>query len=152
MLLDTNLLVLLLVGKTRRGLIRTFKRTSEFTEEDYDALEDIVGKFQQVVTVPNVLTEVSNLCTGFLGNDSQRYLEAIIGHVNLIAEEYVPSKNVVSGGAFAHFGLTDAVLSEIAARHFLILTVDGALYHFLVSLGLPAINFNHIRTGYWESS
>jgi len=147
--LDTNLLVLFLIGRTRRGLIASHKRLAAFTERDYDALEEIVGRFQIVATTPNVLTEMSNLCDGLTGEDKNKYLAAAINHVNIVDEQYVPSRDVIASIAFSQFGLSDAVLSEIAVRHFLILTVDGSLYHFLMTLSLPVLNFNHLRTAYW---
>jgi hypothetical protein len=152
LVLDANLLVLLLVGKTRRALVGSHKRLSEFSADDFDALEDIIKRFPVITTTPNVLTEVSNLCWGFVGDDLERYLATIINHVTIVTEEYVPSKDVISATAFAHMGLSDAVLAEIASRNLLVLTMDGRLYHFLLSLSLPTINFNHIRTDYWKDS
>lgn len=152
-ILDANLLVLLVIGKTRRALIGSHKRVSQFTVEDFDALDDLVRRFHVVVTTPNVLTEVSNHCDGFAGDDKEQYLNVIIDHLTVVAEEhYVPSKDMIVTNAFSHFGLSDAVLAEIASRRFLVLTADAQLYHFLLQLGLPAINFNHIRTDYWKES
>jgi hypothetical protein len=125
---------------------------AQFAEEDYDTLEHIVSKFSVVATTPNVLTEVSNLCDNLSGDDKNNYLTCIVTHINLIAEEYVPARIVAAATAFSQFGLSDAVLAEIAGRQFLVLTVDGTLYHFLTTLSLPAINFNHIRTAYWANS
>jgi hypothetical protein len=149
-MLDANLLILLLIGKTRRQLVQTHKRTSAFTVEDYDALEEIVKRFQLVATTPNVLTEASNLCTGFAGDDKNRFQQAIETYVYSFSEEYVPSRDVIANEIFSHCGLSDAVLAEIATRRFLILTVDGTLYNFLLQLGLSTLNFNHIRTHFWD--
>jgi len=125
---------------------------SAFTERDYEALEAIVSRFQVVATTPNVLTEVSNLCQNLDGQDKNRYLTEIANHVNLINEEYVPSRTVISSTAFCQFGLSDAVLTEIAVRQLLVVTADAPLYHFLLHLSLPTVNFNHIRTSFWEDS
>ena len=42
-LIDANLLVLLVVGRTRRSLIADHKRLSSFTAEDYDLLLSVIG-------------------------------------------------------------------------------------------------------------
>ena len=61
LLVDTNLLVLLVVGSVNRDRIETFKRTSKYTKADYDLLTRVLGAFQKIYTVAHVLAEVSNL-------------------------------------------------------------------------------------------
>jgi len=59
-----------------------------------------------------------------LGTTKDDILGTIINHVTVVTEEYyVPSKNMIVTAAFAHFGLSDAVLAEIASRHLLV--IDG---------------------------
>jgi hypothetical protein len=65
--LDSNLLLLLLIGAVERGLVIRFKRTRVFLQEDYDLLCDVVAQFTRVVTTPHVLAEVSNLATALEG-------------------------------------------------------------------------------------
>ncbi len=51
--LDANLLLLLVIGFTDRTLIREFKRTQEFSEQDFDSLAEIVSqadKFERLRT------------------------------------------------------------------------------------------------------
>src|SRR5690349_21025753 len=61
LLMDANLLVLYLVGRTNKGRIPTFKRTQQYTIEDFELLDLLAASFQRLVTTPHVLTEVSNL-------------------------------------------------------------------------------------------
>ena len=60
-LLDTNLLLLFLVDSYERKRIRNFKRTSTFSEEDFDLLAAFLQAFKKILTTPHILTEVSNL-------------------------------------------------------------------------------------------
>ena len=60
-LVDTNILLLLFVGRVNRKRISQFKRTQQFVSEDYDLLSNIVSQFVAVVTTPNILTEVNSL-------------------------------------------------------------------------------------------
>src|SRR5437667_6470122 len=60
-LVDSNILLLLLVGNFNRRLISKFKRTQTFDEQDYDILVDLLANFGSIHTTPHVLTEVSNL-------------------------------------------------------------------------------------------
>jgi hypothetical protein len=58
---DSNLLLLFLVGSCEVSLIRRFKRTRQYAEEDYEILVDMLRRFDRIVTSPNVATAVSNL-------------------------------------------------------------------------------------------
>src|ERR1039458_1874586 len=61
LLVDTNLLVLYAVGTVNRNRIETFKRTRQYTMDDYDLLVRMLGNFEHLYTVAHVLAEVSNL-------------------------------------------------------------------------------------------
>src|SRR5437868_3470412 len=60
-LVDTNLLVLLLVGRVRERRILEFKRTENFTIEDFHLLERLVAWFGKLIATPHVLSQVSDL-------------------------------------------------------------------------------------------
>ena len=60
-LVDTNILLLYFVGKFKREQVPNFKRTAQFTPEDFDLLFRLLSRFDHIVTTPNVLSEVSNL-------------------------------------------------------------------------------------------
>lgn len=147
--LDTGLLLLLIIGNARRELVGTFKRLNSFVPEDYDALTTIVNRFQTIATTPNILTEVSNLADRLRDKYKEVYLNAFIAEISLLDEKYVPTKDVLASDAFSIFGLSDAVIAEIANRDLLVMTTDSPLYHYLLTIGLPVLNFNHIRTLFW---
>ncbi len=63
-LVDSNVLLLYFVGAYQRQLVPRFKRTAQFTVEDYDLLVHFLSNFRRIVTTPNILTEVN----GLLGN------------------------------------------------------------------------------------
>ena len=60
-LIDTNLLVLLIVGAVNRDRISGFKRTSSYTPEDWDLLTGILELLPLRCSIPHVLAEVSTL-------------------------------------------------------------------------------------------
>jgi hypothetical protein len=147
--LDTGLLLLLIIGNARRELVGSFKRLNSFVPEDYETLITIVNRFQTIATTPNILTEVSNLADSLTAKYKSDYLNAFAAEISLLDEKYVPTKDVLSSDAFSIFGLSDAVIAEIANRDLLVMTTDGKLYNYLSSIGLPVLNFNHIRPLYW---
>lgn len=60
-LVDTNLLVLLLVGTVNKQRIPNFKRTEDFTIEDYELLVRLINWFGKLIATPHVLSQVSDL-------------------------------------------------------------------------------------------
>src|SRR4051812_13958525 len=60
-LIDTNILLLHVVGSWNRALIPSSKRTSVFTEEDFDLLQETLSAYSPLLVTPAILTEVSNL-------------------------------------------------------------------------------------------
>ena len=60
-LIDTNLLVLLVVGSVNRDRIPRFKRTSEYTPVDWDLLTGILEQIPRRYSIAHILAEVSTL-------------------------------------------------------------------------------------------
>jgi hypothetical protein len=58
-LIDTNILLLHLIGLFDQARISKFKRTEQFVEEDFDTLQAFLGRFERKVTTPNIVTEVA---------------------------------------------------------------------------------------------
>ena len=54
-LVDTNILLLYIVGLVNRQRIPKFKRTNQFIPEDYDLLVQILKSFRQVLTTPKYI-------------------------------------------------------------------------------------------------
>ena len=61
LLIDTNLLLLLVVGIYDRRRITSFKRTAAYTPGDFQKIGWLSKQFSQLWATPNILTEVDNL-------------------------------------------------------------------------------------------
>ena len=59
LLIDTNLLVLYTVGTVNQSRIENFKRTSQYSEQDYGLLLRVIQKITPLYTVAHVMAEVS---------------------------------------------------------------------------------------------
>ncbi len=145
-LIDSNLLLLLFVGRFRRDLISKFKMLTTFTPEDFDTLAVVVGQFGRIATTPNILTEVSNLSGTLSSQIKPAYYESFSRDLALLDEKYVPSKDVARTSAFRPFGITDAGIALIAKEGILVLTDDLMLCQYLLGNGIEALNFNHVRS------
>lgn len=146
--LDTNLMILYVVGLHDTTRIRRFSRTSKYTEEDFVTLCQILGKFKRIYTTPNILTETSNLTEK--GNDGAKFsffcsFETVIRGME---EQYIKSNDLAKEKVFKKFGLADSSITQLASKGFLILTDDLNLSSYLSNISLPVMNFNHIRSLY----
>src|SRR6266481_5074076 len=60
-LVDSNLLVLFLVGMVNKRRILDFKRTQDFTIDDFELLKRLITWFGKLIATPHVLSQVSDL-------------------------------------------------------------------------------------------
>lgn len=61
-LVDTNILLLLMVGAADREAIARFKRTKQrFSPDDFDIATGFLRQFSRIATTASILTETSNL-------------------------------------------------------------------------------------------
>lgn len=148
LLIDTNLLVLYFVGSNDPDRIQKFKRTMAFTLEEFKLLEKFFNLFSNVVTTPNVLTEVSNLLGQLPEKLHLSFFTDFGKRIEHLEEHYSPSINIASMTHFNRFGLTDSGIAELVKGRYLVLTDDLSLFGYLDNRGIDAINFNHIRQFY----
>ena len=147
-LVDTNLLVLFLVGTVNRQRILNFKRTGDFAIEDYDVLVRLINWFGKLIATPHVLSQVSDL-TDLSGTELTAVREVFKALVEQIEESYDASRLLVGDPAFERFGLTDAAIATVCSRGILVLTTDARLQIALQERDIDALNFNHIRPLAW---
>jgi len=142
---DTNILLLYVVGRTRVSLIESHKRLDAYRAEDFGLLVEEIGD-QTILLTPNTLSEVSNLLVPGVKEPLRSALRAELG--SLIAtgsEVYVPSEKVASDPFFHELGLADCALLEACSDGSILLTVDIKLFLAAGRRGLHATNFNHVR-------
>lgn len=147
--LDTNLLVLLLVGLVNVERARNFKRTQDFTVDDSHSLQSLVRWFGvPLIATPHVLSQVSDL-TDLPGRERRSIRELFKATVEMMEEQYDTAKQLVRTPLFDRFGLGDASVAAVCQRNILVLTADLQLQIALGGFGLDALNFNHIRALKW---
>lgn len=148
-LIDTNLLLLYLVGSYDRRRISRFKRTMIFAAEDFDTLLAFLSHFNRVVTTPHILTEVSNLAGQLPDNLKPAFYTLFAERLALMEESYMPGAQLSATALFPKIGLTDCGIMELSRNQYLVLTDDFRLAGHLDSQGIDVINFNHIRPMNW---
>ena len=145
-LVDANLLVLLVVGKTGRQLIAKHRRLREFIAEDYDKLAAVLGMAEQVVVTPNTLTETSNLLAQHHEPERSRFFDVLRFVIENSQEITIASVDASRSRAFRRLGLTDAAVLDVVSATTPVLTVDLDLF-VAASRKDPhaAVNFRHLQ-------
>lgn len=126
--LDSNIILLLVVGRVDVELIGKHDRTKTFTVEGYHQLCDVLSKASALVT-PNTLTEASNLL-GQHGEPVRSKLFQMLRNLIVESEEKEVSSEVASRDEknFLKLGLTDVVLLEAISPEAPLITVDRELW------------------------
>jgi hypothetical protein len=143
LLLDSNLLLLFLIGTFDRSLITRFRRTTTFAETDFDILANFVHFFRHLTTTPQLLTEVASLANSLHGRLKPFWHLHFKQEAASLFEMYTPSIELMNQSAFLEFGLADASVL-VAATDSLVLTEDFRLSGFLRTQNLPVLNFRDI--------
>jgi rRNA-processing protein FCF1 len=149
-LIDTNILLLYVVGLVNKKRISSFKRTKQFTPEDYDLLSQILKFFQKIVTTPNILTEVNSLANQLGEPERSKCLELFGQAIARLEEIHKPSEQLAQLPEFQTFGLTDCGILSLAEGSHLVLTDDLRLATTLQRKGIDTVNFNNIRFLGWR--
>ena len=147
-LIDTQLLVLLVVGLASRDYIGKHKNLNGptgYSVGDFELLLGIVSRASRLLVTPHVLAETSNLVRQ--GNKSalDHMMMTFKGLLDDAYEQHVPGKVAAHGPSFVSLGLTDAALLEAARPGAILLTADFDLYRTALEAGRRVENFNHRR-------
>jgi hypothetical protein len=146
LLVDTNVLLMVVIGLHDRTLIERFKRTAQYTVADFDLALWLFQRTSRVVTLQSILTEVSNLA-GQLGDQHRIGAYSTFGqHIALLAELQILSVDIARVIEFPRFGLTDSAILLAARGGHLVLTDDFRLSQYMESQNLPVLNFTHLRS------
>ena len=144
--LDTNLLVLLVVGSESRELIPKHRRLEHFTVDDFDILAEFLENADRLYVTPNTLTETSNLVRQHREPERSVLMRRLQFLIHESREIIVASAKASTNYNFEQLGLTDVALLEAVTKDIPLLTVDLDLYLAAIASGEErAINFNRYR-------
>jgi len=135
-LIDTNALILLLIGLMDVRLIDKHKRTSIYEEQDFNDLISVIGSVDRLIVLPNVWTEADNLLNNFGGEQKYQYVIKTIETIKTTTETYIESIKGAESYNYFHLGLTDSLLLECAKECDLLITSDSSLSDYAVANGV----------------
>ena len=143
-LIDTNLLILLIVGLVDPELIRVHKNCSSFSPADHPLFLRTVGPDPRFVLLPNVATEASNLLRQIADPHRTRLARLLRAFIEEYTETYVASRTAARHPGYDRLGLTDGAALSTLDVELHLLTVDLDLYLAFLREGRPATNFRHV--------
>ena len=130
LLVDTNVLLLYLVGLFDRTFVERFKRTRArgYTADDFAIASNLMRCFRRVVTTPHILAEVSNLSFQMEEPRLIGYFRIVVRVLRGLHEQSVPKDLILDSprlGLLPKIGFTDLSILEAAKRSkYLVLTDD----------------------------
>src|SRR5579862_2343589 len=118
-LLDTNLLLLYLVGSCAPEWISRHKRTASYRMEEFRLLCVTLSWVRTLVVTPNILTETSNLARQ-IGDPKRRFeiMRRLAMASSRSDERYVESASLVAAfpQQFLRLGVTDAGIIDLCKQ------------------------------------
>src|SRR5438552_1273877 len=142
--LDTNILLLCIVGQAAPELLTRLKRTAQFDIADLTLLQNLLTLISTVVITPGILTESCNLLDSANRQYNHRFFAAIRTLLLTMREDFVPAKQLSQSPYFLRLGLADTSVTHLAKNGHLVLTDDVTLKVALEAESLPVMNFNYL--------
>jgi hypothetical protein len=148
-LLDTNLLVVYIVGLTDLGKVGVVRRTEAYEPKDARFLLQLLPRYATRFTTPGILAEATNLLRPFfdkLAIERRTTVQSSLREeLRLTEEVFIPAKELAQDDALLRYGFTDLAVAALAGRQMIVLTADAPLAQLLESRQLPCVNYNQIR-------
>lgn len=150
LIVDTNLLILFLIGKYDIDLVENCRLTSKYHKDDYELLCRIMQLFKKLIITPHIVAEISNLSKNELKDQKlAAYVSVFINFLNTpsLEEKYVGIEKFfgVEIKLISYFGFTDMAIYELSKDSKLpFITDDDRFYQFSCNK-TPCIKFQHIK-------
>ena len=113
--------------------------------EDWLILGDFLSGFGAIAITPHVATEAAHFI-GKISDQRGKHVRArLVEVLAVVRERSVASRIAAARREFAWLDLADCSLLEAGQPQDTLLSTDAVLVSRRLELGLPAVNFNHLR-------
>lgn len=144
-LIDSNSLLVLILGFINPSLINKHSKTSIYDENDFYILLEVIKDVKSLVVLPNIWTEVDNLLNKFNGQYKTQYVQKIIQTIKDTSEKYIESQSVENNYAFYDLGLTDTLILEYAKKCKMLITSDSQLSDYARANGTVVFDLKELK-------
>lgn len=138
--IDSNSLVVLLIGSIDPRLFKNHNRTSIYDEKDYYKLLTVISSFNRLLILPNVWTEVDNLLNDFNKSYKEKYIYNLLRIIKETNEKYLESSSITANSEFYDLGLTDSLILKVSLDNELLITADSKLSDYALANGVKVFD------------
>lgn len=158
-IIDTNLLILLLIGNYDPIFIREYKQLNnsdkKYTEEDFELLKQVLACFKKVIITPQIIAELSNLSitkSGVPENRFPLYLQKVIAFLKVADEQHQKSSCLwgMEMKMIRDFGFTDMTILELAKNNNMAVLTDEAPFWRRFNTEIPIITLQNIKNNVYQ--
>ncbi len=144
--LDTNLMLLAVVGRADPNFVAKHKRLRDFLRGDFELLVDILQAANRIVSTPNSLTEASNISSFGVAEPMRTRISVSLRLIiEQLDEIFQPSRDAANEPEYARLGLADTAWLGALRNDVTLVTIDGDLHRAAISRGFQAVHFAHLR-------
>ncbi len=130
-------------------IIGKIKRAKEYGPDDYRLIYDYLNLFDEIVILPNTITETSNLLDHVKGERRQACMSVLTAITKAGSEQFIRSADAAEQPEFMELGVMDcAILCALKADTYL-LTADLDLYIAASCRAPEAQYFDYLRDSRW---
>jgi predicted nucleic acid-binding protein len=155
-IVDTNILILFLLGSCNSSLIEKSRllnnNDKNYSKEDFALLKDIIQLFDEVIITPQIIAEISNLSiTGnraVYGTQLLKYLQTVIDFLKRNEERHHKIECLwdTKLEIIANFGFTDITMFELSRQEKIpILTDDVEFFNYAISQNTHTFSLEAIK-------
>lgn len=144
-LLDTNLLLVFVVGLYSPAYVSRHKNTRDYTAEDFFRLRKVVDTYPDRLTTPHILAEVSNLLAQSKRPARDDLFKTFAQVIDDFDERPVAARRIAANDRFVDFGLTELGILEATGPNCVVLTADSRLADFLARSNLSVLDYQTLR-------
>lgn len=144
LIIDTNLLLLAIVGTVNRSLIGTFDRTRKYGVADYDAVISEMPRYSKLAITPGIAVETSNWIGYLKGLDYEVAWNHFCNLVKGALEVPVASSMACDHADSLSLRITDCSILIAAEKDTVVLTDDHPLYTALLDNGIKVLHLKQL--------
>lgn len=148
LIIDTNLLILLIIGRYNINLISDHRKLRNYDNHDYNFVNFMARKSKVIYLTPGIISEVTNHLNPSDKHYS-KYFNKLISILQAFKEEY-QSKNVLLVlSSFEKLGYTDSAIIDLSIKEkCLVLTDDREMVLELRRTTADVLYFSEIKQEY----
>ena len=144
LLLDTNVLLLLILGKIDVNQIGRGS-LSKYERPDFVVLHLICERFSTLLTTPHILTEACHLGSRDVTGPRRHALYALLKRHSEEGSEETISLAALGLPSLVRVGVADSVTEKLCDSDTLLISDDRELCGIVTRRGGHVVNFNHVR-------